>query len=101
MSEAGWLQIATLITSMITGIFVLWINSKSKEAKESLEKMHEKTNTVIKQNETQSEQIGEVHQEVNGRLKELVDAAVETALNKGIIQGIMKERERVAEESKK
>ena len=105
MTESGWLSLATAIISAISAGFVLFLNFKYG-------KLADKTEHVIKQNETQQDTISQVKdnvgtmkREIDGRLTEyrrlveqkaLVDVAA--ALIEGRKQG--EELERLKGESK-
>lgn len=99
MNETLIVGLLTLLINTAGGCFVYWVTRKYGEV---VRRADDKQNTVIsqndaiiKQNHITLEQVGQVRQEVNGRLSELINAAVAAALNKGRLQGATDERLRV------
>jgi len=98
MTESGWLQLAGLIIPAITGVLVIWLkleadkisrrtDAKFVGVKDQLDehdridkKIKSDVSDVIAQNEQQLQKLGRVHDDINGRVAELVAIRVKEEL---------------------
>jgi len=73
MSESGWLSLATLIIGGLNGLFLLWVKLKTGQ---QLDDNKAVTDHIVAQNHEQSQKLGEVHADINGRVAQLIDSKV-------------------------
>lgn len=98
MSESGWLTLATLIIGFFNGAFLLYMKVKTGQ---QLDDAKEVTSHIVMQNHEQSQKLGEVHADINGRVAQLIDSKVHehigAAVAIAVANALKEEREKSAD----
>ena len=91
MSESGILQILTLLISSATGVAMLWLKSRIDKKDEYIkvvnQEVKDQVSNVMLQNSRQTKKLDSIHEDINGRVAELVAAKVAIELS-GLSQKI-------------
>ena len=102
MSESGWLSLATLIIGFLNSAFLLYLKVKTGQ---QLDDAKTTTDRIVAQNHEQSQKLGEVHADINGRVAQLIDSKVHehigAAVALAVANALKEERDAQKESFKK
>ncbi len=98
MTEQGWLALATLIVGAFNGAFLIYMKMKTGQ---QLDESKTTVDHIVAQNHEQSQRLGEVHADINGRVAQLIDSKVHehigAAVALAVANALKEEREKSAD----